>query len=314
MLPRPPIALLMLAFALTVRAQTPALPTPTPDPTPAANPARPTVSVPAVLPPPGYLQFEQGINRATNSPNGTTGQTALNQATKIALTSRILVELLSQPFTYNTLFQPGTINIPYSFNSSSNLGDLDLGAQLVLLKSTGPRPTIDAGYIKRVRAGTAANLDSGDFSQSAILYFSGDLPHGVHCDSDYQFNEQRSADNGTTIGTSPTHPVRRMQMVQTLSVSHPIFPKSTTGRLSLDLELEHYTQPLVTSTNQHQPITTRANAIDLLVTTPFALRPNQVFDIAVVHGFTNTSTQWQGTAVVTWLLPHRLWPATHKIP
>lgn len=294
--------LLGFPLALSAHGQTPA-----PDPTPAANPARPTASVPAVLPPTGYLQFEQGINRAATSPSGTAAQTALNQATKIALTSRILVEFLSQPFTYNTVFQPGILN--NSFPSSSNLGDLDLGAQIVLLKSTGPRPTIDAGYIKRVRAGTAANLDAGDFSQSAVLYFSGDLPHGVHYDSDYQFNEQRSADNGTTVGVSPAHPVRRMQMVQTLSVSHAIFSKSTAGRLTFDAELEHYTQPLVTSTNQHQPSTTRANSIDLLITTPFAWRPNLVFDIAVVHGFTSTSTQWQGTAGVTWLLPHRLWPA-----
>ena len=312
-MPRAALLLPSLALILAARAQTVA---PAPDPTPAANPARPTVSVPAVLPPTGYLQFEQGINRAANSPAGTTRQTALNQATKIALTSRILVEFLSQSFTYNTLFQPGTINMPYSFQSSSNIGDLDLGAQIVLLKSTGSRPTIDAGYLKRVRAGTAANLDSGDLSQCAVLYFSGDLPHGVHYDSDYQFNEQRSLDNGTTVGASPAHPVRRMQLVQTLSVSHPIFAKSTAGRLSFDLELEHYTQPLVTSTSQHlpTPANARNNAIDLLVTTPFALRPNLVFDIALVHGFTSTSTQWQGTAGVTWLLPHRLWRRGHTTP
>jgi hypothetical protein len=299
---RAPLFLLILA-SLTAHAQTP-------DPTPAANPARPTVSVPAVLPPTGYLQFEQGFNRAVTSPSGTTAQSAVNQATKIALTSRVLVEVLSAPFTYNTVFTSASGVTPANTIKTENAGDIDLGVQLVLLKSTGPRPTVDLGYIHRLRTGTAANLDAGDFNHSAVLYLSGDLPHGFHYDSDYQFNEQRSADNGTSVSYSPINPVRRLQLVQTLSVSHPIFPKSTSGRLSLDLELEHYTQPLVTSTSHNRPFagTTRANAVDLLVTAPFALRPNLVFDAAIVRGLTSTSTEWQGTFGVTWLLPHRLLP------
>jgi len=303
---RTPVCLLILA-SLNAHAQWGQKP----DPIPAANPARPTVSVPAVLPPTGYLQFEQGFNRAVTSPSGTSAQSAVNQATKIALTSRVLVELLSTPFTYNTVFTSAAGNVPASTIKTANAGDLDLGAQLVLLKSTGPRPTIDVGYIHRLRAGTAANLDAGDFNKSATIFLSGDLPHGFHYDSDYQFNEQRSADNGTSVSYSPAHPVRRLQLVQTLSVSHPIFPKSASGRLSLDVELEHYTQPLVTSTSHNHtfPGPTRANAVDLLVATPFALRPNLVFDAAVVRGLTSTSTQWQGTVGLTWLLPHRLLPA-----
>jgi len=294
---------LLISVTLTAHAQTP-------DPTPAANPARPTVSVPAVLPPTGYLQFEQGFNRAVTSPSGTAAQSALNQATKIALTSRFMVQVLSAPFTYNTVFTSASGLTPANTIKTSNTGDIDLGAQLVLLKSTGPRPTVDVGYIHRLRAGTAANLDAGDFNHSAVLYFSGDLPHGIHYDSDYQFNEQRSADNGTSVSSNPARPVRRLQLVQTISVSHPIFPKSTSGRLSLDVELEHYTQPLVSSTSHNHtlPVLTRANAVDLLITTPFALRPNLVFDAAVVRGLTSTSTQWQGTFGVTWLLPHRLLP------
>jgi hypothetical protein len=304
-----PLTLLLLTLAVALAAQ--AQCGQKPDPTPAANPARPTLSVPAVLPPTGYLQFEQGFNRAVTSPSGTAAQSAVNQATKIALTSRILVELLSAPFTYNTVFTSAAGGFPSSTIKAENAGDLDLGAQLVLLKSTGPQPTVDLGYIHRVRAGTAANLDAGDFNHSAVLYLSGDLPHGVHYDSDYQFNEQRSADNASSVSYNTAHPVRRLQLVQTISVSHPIFPKSTSGRLSLDLELEHYTQPLVTSTSHNHPFSVsppRANAVDLLVTTPFALRPNLVFDAAVVRGLTSTSTQWQGTVGVTWLLPHRLLP------
>jgi hypothetical protein len=307
------LRLLPIFLSFAVHAQTTPQ-TPAADPTPAANPARPTASVPAVLPPTGYLQLEQGINRGVTSPSGTTAQTALNQATKIALTSRFLVQVLSQPFTYNTVFTPG--GQPPTVKTV-NSGDIDLGTQIVLLKSTGPRPTIDIGYNGRVRTGTAANLDSGDFQQSLILFFSGDLPHGTHYDSIYQFNEQRQIDNqstvtvanGTTIGTSPTHLVRRAQYVQTLSVTHPIFPKSTAGRLAFDVELQHYTQPFVTGTSHNRPIAVRANAVDLLISTPFALRPNLVLDAAILRGLTSTSTQWQGTAGVTWLVPHRLWKA-----
>ena len=89
------LSLLPIFLSFAVHAQTTPQ-TPAPDPTPAANPARPTASVPAVLPPTGYLQFEQGINRGVTSPSGTAAQTALNQATKIALTSRFLVQVLSQ--------------------------------------------------------------------------------------------------------------------------------------------------------------------------------------------------------------------------
>jgi hypothetical protein len=262
-----------------------------------------------VLPPTGYLQLEQGINRAETSPSGTAAQTALNQATKIALTSRFLAQVLWQPFTYNTVFTPAAGPVPATTIKTENAGDIDLGTQIVLLKSTGPRPTIDVGYNGRVHTGTAANLDSGDFKQSLIFFFSGDLPHGTHYDSIYQFNEQRSVDNGTTVGASPAHPVRRAQYVQTLSVSHPIFPKSTGGRLAFDVELQHYTQPFVTSTSHNHPIAVRANAVDLLVTTPFALRPNIILDAAILRGLTSTSTQWQGTSGVTWLVPHRLWKA-----
>jgi hypothetical protein len=304
----------LLAFALVVpfavHAQTP-VQTPAPDPTPAANPARPTASVPAVLPPTGYLQFEQGINRAATSPSGTAAQTALNQATKIALTSRFLVQMLSQPFTYNTVFTPAAGPVAASTVTTENLGDIDLGTQIVLLKSTGPRPTIDIGYNGRVHTGTAANLDSGDFKQSLIFFFSGDLPHGTHYDSIYQFNEQRNLDNESTLSAAPTRLVRRAQYAQTLSVSHPIFPKSTGGRLSFDVELQHYTQPFVTGTSHNHPVAVRANAVDLLVTTPFALRPELILDAAITRGLTSTSTQWQGTAGVTWLVPHRLSKAKH---
>lgn len=68
---------------------------------PQASPARPTFTMPAHIPPTGYLQFEQGFNQANDSPSGTNAQFALSQTTKIALTTRLLVQFITQPYTYN---------------------------------------------------------------------------------------------------------------------------------------------------------------------------------------------------------------------
>jgi len=269
-------------------------------PPPAANPARPTLSVPAQLPPTGYLQFEQGFNRAATSP-GTLAQSAINQTTKLALTSRLLVEFLSQPYTFNT------VPVGAGQQSTGNVGDLDAGVQAVVLASKGARPTLDVGYVGRVHTGTAANLDIGEFAQSVVLYFSGDLPHGVHYDSDYQFNQQQSAENSAV---PTTHAVSRAQYVQTLALSRPVLAKATGGRLTGYVELQHATQPFATVSAHNRPLPgapVRANAVDLLVATPFALRPNLVLDAAVTRGLTSSSTQWQGTVGATYLLPRRLW-------
>ena len=60
---------------------------------PEANPARPTVSTPATLPPAGYLQFESGSLGAITSPEFST-RVGINNVTKLALNSRL--ELLVQ--------------------------------------------------------------------------------------------------------------------------------------------------------------------------------------------------------------------------
>ena len=53
-----------------------------------SDPARPTVTMPAHLPPTGYLQFEQGFLQAASSPGSLGQQASLSQTTKISLTTR----------------------------------------------------------------------------------------------------------------------------------------------------------------------------------------------------------------------------------
>lgn len=269
---------------------------PSDETTPQASPARPTVTAPAHIPPTGYLQFEQGFNQANGAPSGTQSQFALSQTTKIALTTRVLVQLITEPYTYN-----GVTGVSGSTNESNDPGDLDLGAQYIVRKSTGAAPVIALGYLHRVRAGTSANLDVGSYSQSALLLLSGDVPRGFHYDANVIVNEHSSP------------PVRRAQFVQSLAVSHTLFWNETKGRLGGVIELSHFTQPLVSDSAAGNPVA-RANTAGLLFATTFSIRPNLILDAAFDHGLTSTSTQWQGSFGFTYLLPHRLWHDEHPVP
>jgi hypothetical protein len=265
-------------------------------PIPQANPARPTITNPAHLPPTGYLQTEQGFNRAGASPSGTQSQLALSQTTKIALTTRVQVEFLSEPYTYSTVSEQSGLGI----YKTSDTGDLLLGVQAIAFKAVGKIPTIAFGYIRRVRAGTAPDLDLGGYVQSIAVLLGGDIGAGFHYDSNFLFNEQ-NADN-----------VRRVQFGQTLAISHPLFSKATSQRLSGVLELYHFTQPLVVQSTADRPMS-HANAVDLLFAATYSLRPNIVADTAFTRGLTSTSTDWQYTLGITYLLPHRLWPDNHPV-
>jgi hypothetical protein len=305
------LSLLVVISTAFARAQTPAPPaapttpvaventnaafTPTDVDVPEASPSRPTVTGPAHIPPTGYLQFEQGFNRADTSPAGVSAQSALNQTTKIALTTRLLVQFISQPYTYNVATNQPATNAP---------GDLDLGAQYILHKEVGALPVVAVGYIRRVRAGASSNLDVGDFSQSALLLMSGDLPHGFHYDSNLILNDLSSDQNSA----SAPHTIRRGQFAQTVALSHPLFAHATASRLTGVAELSHFAQPFVTT-----PSASRASTLGLLFAATFTLRPNIVLDAAFDHGLTSTSTQWQGAFGLTWLLPHRLWPDRHPV-
>lgn len=155
--------------------------------------------------------------------------------------------------------------------------------------------------MRRVRAGTSASLDSGDYAQSALILLGGDVRGGFHYDSNLLFNEQN------------TGPIRRAQFAQTLAVTHSLFPLTTQQRLSAIVELSHFTQPFVHAALDGNPVS-RANACDLLFVGTFALRPNIILDASVDRGLTSTSTRWQGGFGFSYILPHRLWPDRRPVP
>lgn len=256
---------------------------------PQANPARPTVTNPAHIPPPGYLQFEQGFVEAANSGGSppVNRQFSLVQTTKLALSHYVLIQAADQPFAH-TAFQGAT--------PSNDTGDLVLGAQVLLTDENegySSKPTIAFAYNRRVRSGTSADLDTGSYSQGALALASGSL-YGLHYDSNLIFNEQ----NGTN---ATGHAIRRAQFGQSLSVTRQL-----NKPFSITAELWHFSQPLVFATRSGHPVE-RANAVGALFAVGYTVRPNLVFDAAVDHGLTSTSTAWEGLAGFTYLLPHRLW-------
>ncbi len=257
---------------------------------PEANPARPTITNPAHIPPVGYLQFEQGFLQANGSPSGVSRQFSLNEVIRLSLHPRLMVEFATQPFANSAVF-------PSDGGSSSaqnDPGDLQLGLQGVLFKEDGRLPAVAVGYLHRVRAGSAPDLDIGSFSQSALVLLSGDLEN-FHYDVNFVVSEQ-SSDS-----------VRRAQYGQTASVTHDVFPEKFHDKLELTGELWHFTQPLVSSSRDGVDIP-RSHSVGTLWTIGYAVLPNLVIDGGWEHGLTTTSTAWQTFAGFTYLLPHRLWP------
>lgn len=234
---------------------------------PEANPGRPTVSNPATLTPVGYLQFETGALGATASGEFSTYY-EFNEVIKLAVTRRIQLVEASAPVAHSTL--AGT--------SANGLGDVFLGAQVVLLPGEGAKPTLSASYSRRVYGGNAPNLDIGSPLNSSIFYASADVK-GFHYDANAVFNEVLEGS------------VRRLQFGQTLSISHPLGK-----RFGLSGEIWRFSQPFL-----------RGNAIGNLWAASYTARKNLVFDCGFEKGFTGTSTHWEAFAGLTYLLPHRLW-------
>jgi hypothetical protein len=270
----------------TAFSQTAATP---PDP-PAADPARPTVTNPAHIPPPGYLQFEQGFVQAIDSP-GLKQQFSIVQTTKLSLFHHFMVQAADQPIAHSTI-TPGVTSI--------DTGDTILGAQVLFTdKEEGKSkiPTVALAFNRRVHSGTSPDLDVGSFSQGLTLLASGTI-HLFHYDTNFIVNEQ--------LGSSGPGPIiRRAQYGQTLSISRQL-----TEKASLTGELWHFTQPLVSSTRDGSP-SPRSNAVGLVFAGGYAIRPNLVLDAGFDHGLTSTSTNWQAFAGFTYLLPIRLFPE-HK--
>lgn len=256
---------------------------------PEANPARPTITNPAHIPPVGYLQFEQGFVQANGSPSGLARQLSLVQGIRLSVHPRLMVEFASQPIARSRL----EATADTASDSQWDPGDLTLGLQGVLVKEVRRRPEIALGYMHRVRAGSAPDLDIGSFSQSAVVLVGGDLG-GFHYDSNYIVAEQIA------------DPVRRAQSGQTLSVTHDLFAESLHDKLQLSGEIWHFTQPLVDTTRGGEA-SPRSNAVGTLWALGYTLRPNLVLDAGFDRGITSTSTAWQGFAGFTYLLPHRLW-------
>ncbi|HZQ45001.1 MAG TPA: transporter [Acidobacteriaceae bacterium] len=290
------VALCWFVLPASVRAQTPQ-----------ANPARPTVTNPATLPPVGYLQFEQGYLGSLDSP-ATASQYGFNFVAKIAVDQRLMLEVQTQPFAQSR--ETGDVG------SSGGSGDVLLGAQAVLSLPAAPsaesaktpqtskkaiaRPTVSVAYLGRVHAGTTPDIDQGGYANSVLLLVSGDVGK-FHYDSNYVVNEQTDTESSPMTGAGAV--LRRAQFAQTLSVNHPV----GSDKLQLSVELYHFTQPLVHATAAGRYVA-RANLVDGLLALSYALRPNLVLDGGLSHGFTSTSTRWQSFAGFTYLLPHRLWP------
>lgn len=275
--------------------------------TPQANPARPTVTNPATLPPVGYLQFEQGYLGSLDSPE-TASQYGLNFVAKLAVHERLMLDVQTQPFAESR--EVGEMS------SSGGSGDVVLGAQAILYlppavatdgekdsqgsKQAIGRPTVSVAYLGRVHSGTTPDIDQGGYAKSAVLLVSGDVGK-FHYDSNYVANEQTDAETSRVGGGDVT--LRRAQFAQTLSVSHDL----AGDKLQAAAELYHFTQPLVHATAAGRAVG-RANLVDGLFALSYTLRPNLVLDGGCSRGFTSTSTRWQSFAGFTYLLPHRLWP------
>ena len=237
--------------------------------TPEANPARPTVSTPATLTPAGYLQFENGSLFAVNSPEFSR-RLGINQVTKLSVDSRAQLLALFEPYTHST----------GAAVSGNRPGEVFAGMQAVVLPGYDDnRPTISAQYLRRLYASPAPELDLGTFVQSATILLSDNLD-GFHVDMNGIVTEQQD----------DTNKLRRAQFAQTLSISHAI------GRFTVSGEIWHFAQPL-----------THGYAVGNLWAASYSVRKNLVIDTGFDHGFTSTSTHWEGFAGFTYLLPHRLW-------
>jgi hypothetical protein len=191
----------------------------------------------------------------------------INQVTKFTVSSRIQLLAFSEPFTHSAGAEV----------SGNRPGEVFAGVQTVLLKGEEYRPTISASYIRRLYESPAPEIDIGTFRQSALLLVSDDIG-GFHFDLNGIVTEQ--ADDT----------VRRAQFGQTLSISHPV------GRFTVSGELWHFSQPL-----------TNGNAVGNLWAASYPVKKNLIVDAGFNHGCTSSSTQWEGFAGFTYLLPHRLW-------
>jgi hypothetical protein len=232
-----------------------------------ANPGRPTVSTPATLTPTGYLQFETGVLSASHSPEFSS-RYGFNEVMKLSLKSRLELIAATEPF----------VHYRADGASANGTAEVFLGAQAIVNRGEGARPTIAASYFRRVYDGGVPEVDFGSPRNSFLLLASADVK-GFHYDANAIFNEQ-------TQGA-----MHRPQFGQTLSISRHVVEK-----LSLSGEIWHFTQPFLGS-----------HAVGNLWALSYNARKTLVFDAGFNRGLTSTSTRWEAFIGFSYLLPHRLW-------
>lgn len=199
----------------------------------------------------------------------------INQVTKLTIASRL--QFLA---SFEPLVHPTGAEVP-----GNRPGEVFAGLQAVVVPGEGHKPTVSLSYIRRLYASPAPEIDIGTFRHSAIVLVSDDIS-GFHFDANGIFSEQTEG------------PLRRGQFGQTLSVSHAF------RRFTVAGELWHFTQPLM-----------KGNAAGNLWAVSYSIRKNLVVDAGFNHGFTSSSTQWEGFAGFTYLLPRRLWkPHSALVP
>ena len=234
---------------------------------PDANPGRPTVSTPATLTPVGYLQFETGVLGANSSPEFST-RYGFNEVVKLAVAPRL--ELFSS-------LEPA-VHFTAGGNTVNGMGEVFVGAQAVILHGEGSKPTLSASYSYRSYDGNAPELDLGSPRNSLLFLASGDVK-GFHYDTNAVFNEIVQGKR------------RRLQLGQTLSISHPF-----ARRFGVSGEIWSFTQPFL-----------KSHAVGNLWAVSYTPRKNLVLDAGFEKGLTPTSTRWEVFAGFTYLLPRKLW-------
>jgi hypothetical protein len=233
---------------------------------PEANPGRPTVSTPATITPTGYLQFETGLSAANHSPEFSS-RFAPSEVLKFSVHSRLEFLASSEP----------VVHYRAAGQSANRVAEVFLGAQAVVSRGEGAKPTLAASYFHRVYDGGVPEFDFGSPANSALLLASANVK-GFHYDANAMFNE-------LIEGT-----VRRPQFGQSLTISHPL-----KGKFTLSGEIWHFTQPFL-----------RGNAVGNLWAVSYAARKTLVLDAGFNRGLTDTSTRWEAFVGFTYLLPHRL--------
>jgi hypothetical protein len=192
---------------------------------------------------------------------------AEEETMRVTVTPRVQFILAAEPLAASHVTQ----------QESLQRGDTTGGVQVVLLPGQAVRPTVSVSYLRLLHGGDATNLDIGGFSNGVVLLASNDFGH-FHVDANGFLNE--------TAGQ-----IRRAQFGQAVAVTHPI-----TSRLSATAELRHFTEP-----------PSRGNGLSAMWAGGYALRPNVVLDGGLARGFTGTSTRWQVSTGVTYVLPRRIW-------